>query len=152
MENHCSFCTGTPPTTDALTVTPSPHQSQRDEPHTPRRRSSFHTAFSRWATSTGAALVKSLKWAIPSVDSANERTRHTAPCALNIPGPKLTEALINHGVPFAAAYGPSWGPGHPEWESARKLFHVPCNCVPDVGQPVAIGFSRCSTFHGFSIQ
>ena len=70
----------------------------------------------------------------------------------NVPGAKLTKALTNHGVPFATAYGPSWGPGYPEWESARKTFHVPCNCVPDVGQPVAIGFSRCSRCHGFSIH
>ena len=31
-------------------------------------------------------------------------------------------------------------------------MHVPSICVPDAGQPVSIGFSRCSRCHSFSIQ
>ena len=76
------------PTTDVFPVTQSPSQPHRDDPHTPCRRSSFHTAFNRWAKSTGAAFIRSLRWVIPSVESAIERTRYIAPGALNIPEPK----------------------------------------------------------------
>ena len=68
-------------TTDVLPVTPSLCQPHRDDPHTPRSRSSFHTAFNRWAKSTAAAFIRSLTWVIPFVESAIARTRYTAPCA-----------------------------------------------------------------------
>ena len=132
-----------PPTTDALTVAPSPHQSQRDEPHTPRRRNSFHTSFNRWATSTGVPFIRSLGRAITLMETTIERTRSTILCALHISGAKLTDALLNLGVPFATSYGPSWRPGYPDRQHARKMFHILCNCDPETDQPVETGFSRC---------
>ena len=86
------------------------------------------------------------------METSIERTRSTASCALHISGAKLTDALLNLGVPFATSYGPSWGPGCPDLQHARKMFHVPCNCAPEPDQPVETGFSRCSKCHWFSMQ
>ena len=86
------------------------------------------------------------------METSIERTCSTASCALHISGAKLADALLNLGVPFATSYGPSLGPGYPEWQHARKMFHVPCNCAPDTDQPVEAGFSRCSKCRGCSIQ
>ena len=103
-------------------------QSQLEDHQTPRRRCPFHPAFREWATSFGVSFIRTLRWAIPSLDIAIERTRTTARCATHASAAKITEALINLGAPFATAYGPSWGPGFPEWNVARQLFHVTCNC------------------------
>ena len=44
----------------------------RDVSPTPGRRISFHSAFTRWATTNGEQFIRSLRWAIPFRDSAIE--------------------------------------------------------------------------------
>ena len=85
------------------------------------------------------------------MDIAIEMTRTTARCATLASAAKITAALINLCVPFATAYGPSLGPGFPEWNVARQLFHVPCNCeFPDV-HPITTVFTIFRHCHSYSI-
>ena len=44
------------------------------------------------------------------------------------------------------------GPGFPEWNAARQLFHVPCNCEFPDEHPVTSVFARCRHCHGYSIR
>ena len=140
------------PQTPLFLPTPPVPQSQLEDHQTPRRRCSFHPAFREWATSSGVSFIRTLRWSIPPLDTVIERTRTTARCATHASAAKITEALINLGVPFATAYGPSWGPGFPEWNAARQLFHVPCNCEFPDEHPVTSVFARCRHCHGYSIH
>ena len=127
-------------------------QPLREVSSTPCRRNSFSTAFATWATSTGASFIGTLRWAIPSRDSAIERTRRAAKCDTLASAAKIAESLTSLGVPFTSMYGPSWGPSFTEWKSARRLFHVPCDCeLPDVYSTTS-AFSMCLRCHCYFIQ
>ena len=100
----------------------------RDISPTPGRRIPFHSAFTRWASSNGEQFIRSLRWALPSRDSAIERTRYFIRCAANASQAKIVEALTGLGVPFNTSHGPTWGSGYTEWKVTRQLFHKPCAC------------------------
>ena len=127
-------------------------QPLREVSPTPCGRNSFSPAFATWATSTGASSIRTLRWAIPSRDSAIERTRRAAKCATLASAAKIAEPLTSLGVPFTSPYGPSWGPSFTEWKSARRLFHVPCDCVLTDVYTTTSAFSRCFRSHCYSMQ
>ena len=118
----------------------------------PSRRSSFQLSFSQWFNSDGSHYIRTLRWAVPTVETAISRMRSATTFASRTFQARITVALTAVGVPFNLPDGPSWGPGYTDWDVAVRLFNTPCECdAPHTyGSPGIL--MRCLRCYGYVLS
>ena len=117
----------------------------------PPRRSSFQSSFLQWFNAGGSHYIRSLRWAVPTVETAASRMRSATNFSARASQAKIAGALTPVGVPFNSPDGPSWGPGYTEWDVAIRLFNTPCECgIPHTPRSPGI-FKRCVRCYGYSL-
>ena len=92
-------------------------------------RTAFQSSFDHWYNTGGIQYIRSLRWAIPTVEAAVSRFRSAAPFSSRVPDSRIAISLSGVGVPFDSPDGITWGNGFATWNDVLHAMVTACECV-----------------------
>ena len=113
-----------------------------------RVRTAFQSSFDQWFNTGGIQYIRSMRWAIPTVEAAVSRFRSTAPFSSRVSDSRIASSLSGAGVPFDSPDGITWGNGFATWNDAIHAMVTACECVSLALSDSPGPFKRCSQCYG----